>query len=302
MIGQLNAQTRPSWLDPQLYPFGSDYLEIAGCDIHYINEGDGPTLLLLHSNGMWSFTYRHLIRAMRDRFRCIALDFPGFGLSSAPREFHHSLSNYSRLLDEFVHKLKLRDIVLLAHDAGGHIGLGTVARHPAWFRGVILLDTFCFPVNKDRFLSGMLRLVSSKFPGVVLVDYLNMMITQIPNHGMKLRTLSHAEMAALCGPFVQRSRRKVMRDLFASVLDEPEYLAWLQRQLQQLDVPALLLPAGESGAVARLLPGLESTFARHETRILQGAGHFSQEDAPDQIVQAITSWSVLRERTSDVAS
>jgi haloalkane dehalogenase len=103
-------------------------------------------------------------------------------------------------------------------------------------------------------------------------------------------------MAALCGPFIDRSRRKVMRELFASVLNEPDYLTWLQRQLQQLDVPALLLPAGESGAVTRLLPGLESTFARHETRILHGAGHFSQEDAPEQIVDAMNNWSVINSR------
>jgi haloalkane dehalogenase len=170
MIAHLNAHSRPAWLDPQLYPFASHYVEIEGCDIHYVDEGDGPALLLLHSHGMWSFTYRHLIRALRDRFRCIALDFPGFGLSSAPREFRHTVSNYSTLLDGFVQELDLRDMVLLAHDAGGPIGLGTVVRHAAWFRGVILLDTFCFPLNKDRFLSGMLRLVSSRFPGVLLVD------------------------------------------------------------------------------------------------------------------------------------
>jgi pimeloyl-ACP methyl ester carboxylesterase len=93
-----------------------------------------------------------------------------------------------------------------------------------------------------------------------------------------------------------------MRDLFASVLDEPDYLARLQRQLQHLDVPALLLPAGESGAVTRLLPGLESTFARHETHILQGAGHFRQEDAPEQIVDAVGGRSVLPDNAPELAS
>ncbi|HLZ20693.1 MAG TPA: hypothetical protein VKQ30_01035 [Ktedonobacterales bacterium] len=87
-----------------------------------------------------------------------------------------------------------------------------------------------------------------------------MIISQTPSNGIKLRTLSQPEMAALYGPFLQRSRRKVMRELFASVLDDPEYLACLQRQLQASDIPALLLPAGESGAVSRLLPGLEATF------------------------------------------
>jgi haloalkane dehalogenase len=93
-----------------------------------------------------------------------------------------------------------------------------------------------------------------------------------------------------------------MRDLFASVLDESDYLVWLERQLQELDLPALLLPAGESGTVTRLLPGLESTFARHETHVLLGAGHFSQEDAPEQIVSALCSWSVLRDSAPELAS
>ena len=287
--------SRPCWVDDLLYPFQSRSVSIADCQVHYVDEGDGPVMLFLHGNAVWSFTFRHLIRGLRDHFRCVAPDLPGFGLSTAPAGYRHTLSNDSALVEAFIERLHLRDVILLAHDTGGPIGLGVVARHPEWFRAVILLDTFCFPLNRDRFLAGMLRLVSSRFPGALLVEHLNLMVNQIPSHGMKLRSLSPAELAALRGPFLDRSARRVMRELFASVLEHSEYLAWLQRRLRELDLPALILPAGASGAVTRLLPGLEATFARRDIRVLQGAGHFSQEDAPDQILRAIGAWPIMRE-------
>ncbi len=286
---------RPSWLDDRLYPFQSHYTTVADCNVHYLDEGDGPVMLFLHGNAVWSFTYRHLISDLRASFRCVAPDFPDFGLSTAPAGYRHTLSNYSCFVEEFIERLNLRDIVLFAHDSGGPIGLGVAARHPEWFRAAILLDTFCFPLNGVNALAGMLRLVSSRLPGALLVDYLNLMIDEIPRQGMKLRTLCAAEMAALRGPFRRRSDRYVMRELFASVLDEPEYLRWLQQQLRELDFPTLLLPAGKSGAVERLLPRLRMTLPRHDVRIVEGAGHFSQEDAPDQILSAVRSWRVLKE-------
>src|SRR5258708_39439465 len=78
------APSRPAWVDERHYPFQSRYLPIEDCQVHYVDEGSGPVILFLHSNTVWSFTYRHLIAGLRDRFRCIAPDFPGFGLSTAP--------------------------------------------------------------------------------------------------------------------------------------------------------------------------------------------------------------------------
>jgi haloalkane dehalogenase len=73
---------RPAWVDDELFPFESRFIAIDGHTVHYVDEGSGPTLLLLHGNPTWSFVYRDVIRALRDEFRCVALDYPGFGLSS----------------------------------------------------------------------------------------------------------------------------------------------------------------------------------------------------------------------------
>lgn len=64
----------PSWLDCRLFPFTSRSIEVDGNRIHYIDEGQGPTLLLLHGNPTWSFLYRHIVRQLAPHFRCIALD------------------------------------------------------------------------------------------------------------------------------------------------------------------------------------------------------------------------------------
>jgi haloalkane dehalogenase len=75
---------RPAWVPDELYPFESRFAEIGGARVHYVDEGNGPPLLLLHGNPTWSFLYRDVIKGVRDRYRCIAVDYPGFGLSSAP--------------------------------------------------------------------------------------------------------------------------------------------------------------------------------------------------------------------------
>ncbi|TMC47444.1 MAG: alpha/beta fold hydrolase [Chloroflexi bacterium] len=74
---------RPAWVDAELFHFQSRFVNIDGHTVHYVDEGSGPTLLLLHGNPTWSFVCRDVIRTLRDEFRCIALDNPGFGLSTA---------------------------------------------------------------------------------------------------------------------------------------------------------------------------------------------------------------------------
>src|SRR6266704_2927257 len=89
----------PQWLEEQLYPFQSRFVEIDGNRIHYIDEGSGPLLLFLHPGLGWSFTYRNVIKELRSRFRCVALDLPGFGLSQAGAGYQHTLTKDSLLLE-----------------------------------------------------------------------------------------------------------------------------------------------------------------------------------------------------------
>ena len=157
----LDTVKRPTWPDEQLYPFQSHFVEVEGNRIHYVDEGSGPTLLLLHPGVGWSFMYADIVKELRTRFRCVALDLPGFGFSSAAPGYQHTLTGDSRLLERFIQTLGLSDIMLFAHDVTGSIALGVVARRPEWFRAVIVLPSFAWPLESYRGIYAMVGLVGS---------------------------------------------------------------------------------------------------------------------------------------------
>ena len=136
---------RPPWLPEHLFPFRSRFLALDGCRVHYIDEGAGPTLLMLHGNPTWSFVYRDIVRGLWDRCRCIALDYPGFGLSTAPSGYDFRPESHAGIVEKFVFALDLRDITLMVQDWGGPIGLGVATRHPGQFRGFVIGNTFAWP-------------------------------------------------------------------------------------------------------------------------------------------------------------
>ena len=75
--------------------------------VHYLDEGSGPPLLLLHGNPTWSFLYRDLITGLRDRYRCIAPDHPGFGLSRPAPGYGYTPAEHAAVLEQLVQQLDL---------------------------------------------------------------------------------------------------------------------------------------------------------------------------------------------------
>src|SRR5215212_3822374 len=97
---------RPAWVDAELYPFEDRWLELDGHVLHYVDEGDGAPLLMLHGNPTWSFTWRGVIQGLRDRYRCIAVDLPGFGLSTAPATgYGFTPPEHAGVIERFVQEL-----------------------------------------------------------------------------------------------------------------------------------------------------------------------------------------------------
>jgi len=125
--------TRPAWVNSELFPFHSHFAEVDGAQVHYIDEGDGPVFLGLHGNPTWSFLYRHIVAGLSDRFRCLAPDYPGFGLSTAPRGYRYTIAEHARVVEAFIEQLDLRDITMMVQDWGGPIGMWSATRHPERF-------------------------------------------------------------------------------------------------------------------------------------------------------------------------
>ena len=129
-----------------LYPFQSHEVTLDGLRYHYLDEGSGPVLLMVHGNPTWSFYWRNLILALRGRFRIVAVDHIGCGLSDKPPAIAYSYRLARRVADlgQLIEKLDLRQMTLVAHDWGGAIGMGAAVAAPERFARFVLMNTAAF--------------------------------------------------------------------------------------------------------------------------------------------------------------
>ena len=128
----------------RLYPFESHYLDVDGVRLHYVDEGAGPAVVMLHGNPTWSFYYRELIKGMRDRYRVIAPDHVGCGLSDKPEDYSYTLSTHIDNVERLIEHLRITDATLAIHDWGGAIGFGWAERHPELVRRFVVFNTTAF--------------------------------------------------------------------------------------------------------------------------------------------------------------
>ncbi|HEY4387950.1 MAG TPA: alpha/beta fold hydrolase, partial [Ktedonobacteraceae bacterium] len=138
---------RPFEVDSAEYPFEDHWLPYRDGYIHYIDEGQGPTVLLLHGNPTWSYLYRKVIKELRNDCRLIALDYPGFGMSKAPSHYGFLPQEQSDAVIDFIRRLDLKDFVLVVQDWGGPIGLNYAVRHRGNLRGIVLMNTWAWPAT-----------------------------------------------------------------------------------------------------------------------------------------------------------
>lgn len=283
---------RPPWLDERLFPFRSRFLELDGCRVHYIDEGNGSPLLLLHGNPTWSFLYRDIVKGLRDRFRCVALDYPGFGLSTAQAGYGFTPAEHANVVERFLLTLDLRDVTLMVQDWGGPIGLGGASQHSERFRALVIGNTWAWPVSGDRHFEWF-----SKLLGGPLGRFANRNFNAIVNlfipAGVKRRKLPKGVMAAYREPFAKRASREPTHIFAREILRSHDYLAAVERGMERLkDLPVLILWGDRDPAFREVERGrFERAFPKHRTIVLGGAGHFIQEDAADEIVEAITRWA-----------
>ncbi len=284
---------RPAWLDEQLYPFQSHFVEVDGNRIHYIDEGSGPIVLFVHPGFGWSFTNREIIKGLRDHYRCIALDLPGFGLSPASPTYRHTILGDSRLIERFIQTLGITDITLFGQDITGSAAFGVMGRRPEWFRAAIILEGFLWPVKKEVRVYPMIQLVGSPFFRLLsnaFNFFLEYSLATLKKKGQQ--KFSAQEMKAYRGPMVNRAVRRHPHDLFQSAARSDDYLVDLEKRLQSLKgMPALLI-FSDADIMVKMgwLQHMEQLFPQHRSIVLPGSHHFPQEYDSASVLTAIRSW------------
>ena len=323
---------RPDWVSDELFPFESRFVEIDGHIVHYVDEGEGPPLVMYHGNPTWSFVYRTVIdhdptygasddalfamaelyREMWSRFgrerdlrRAIhyyefvadrwdnplwrLFDYPGFGLSRAAPGYDFAYRSHLGVATAFVERLGLSDITAFVQDWGGPIGLGVAARHPEHHRALVMGNTFAWPVE-DRMWRAVSWLIGGP-PGRLLVDRGNFLARTVGN-AHRLRSLDPDERAHYVAPFPTPETRRATRAFIAGLRFADPDLRELAARLPSIgDLPTLILWGTSDRFYGRREQHrLESLFPNHTTHVLEGAGHFLQSDAGEDVAAAIASW------------
>lgn len=133
------------------YPFVGKHLDLGGDRLHYLDEGQGEPLVMLHGNPTWSFYYRNLVKAFGDRYRCIVPDHMGCGLSDKPENYNYKLRQRVEDLEALLDHLDVgNDITLIVHDWGGMIGMTYAHRHPEQIKRLVILNTGAFHLPKSK--------------------------------------------------------------------------------------------------------------------------------------------------------
>ncbi|APR88144.1 Haloalkane dehalogenase 2 [Minicystis rosea] len=285
------AASRPGWLPASLFPFESRFLSLDGHRVHYVDEGSGPVLLMLHGNPTWSFSYRHLLSLLRDRFRCIALDYPGFGLSEAASDFDFLPEHQAEVVARFVDALGLSRYSLVAQDWGGPIGLSVAARHPERIDALVLGNTWAWPVDHEPHFTRFSEMMGGRLGGVA-IRTLNAFVNVMIPMGTRLRRLSRDEMRCYRAPMGTAARREATHVFPRAIVGSTPWLRTVDASLASLaDKPLLLCWATDDIAFREEeRRGFEARFPCNRTVVLKGAGHFVQEDAPEAIADAVRSF------------
>jgi cis-3-alkyl-4-acyloxetan-2-one decarboxylase len=276
------------------FPFEPRWVEAGDVRLHYVDEGprDAAALLFVHGNPTWSYLWRRPIAALSARGRrCVAFDHMGFGRSDKPPQLSRytlraHIDNALALIDE----LELKDVVLVAHDWGGPVGLGALLERRERLSGLVLMNTWAWEL--PSFLPPFVREFRTEGLGEILALGGNLFVESIPG-GMAKRDTDPVMMDAYRAPFPDYWSRigalAFQRDIPLTERDRSgPLMGRIHEGLQELDVPVTLIWGMRDKVFQPVfLDQWRELFPDARVIELGDAAHFVPEDRPDAIIDAL---------------
>jgi haloalkane dehalogenase len=274
--------------DPELYPFTSRWFDSSRGRVHYIDEGTGPVIVFFHGNPTWSFLYRNIIAGLRDRFRCIAPDYLGFGLSERPSEFTYRIDEHASVMGELVDHLELDRYLSMGQDWGGPISMAVGTDRADRVRGVVLGNTWFWPTSELS--TKVFSVVMGSPPMQWAITKRNFFVERMIPAGTST-SLDDAVMEHYRGVQPTPQDRAGVARMPKEILAARPLLERLSRDVPTKlgSKPALFVWGMKDFAFrpGPNLPRMREAFPDHVVVELAEANHFMQEDAPGQIAEAI---------------
>ncbi|PLX74205.1 MAG: alpha/beta hydrolase [Desulfuromonas sp.] len=283
-----------------LYPFEDHFLEMGGLKHHYLDEGQGDPVVMVHGNPSWSFYYRDLAGALRDRYRVIVPDHIGCGLSDKPSaaDYPYTLERRVEDLDRLLHRLDVTErITLVVHDWGGMIGMAYAARHPERIARLVILNTAAFhlPVGKNFPLA--LRICRDTALGRFLVLQLNLFARMAAKVGCKRNPMPAQLRNSYCAPYNTPANRiatlRFVQDIPLAPEDPGfELISEVAASLTVFANRPMLICWGLKDFVfdQHFLKEWQRRFPMAEVHAFADCGHYILEDAKDEVIPIIDNF------------
>lgn len=273
-----------------LYPFTSHWHDLGEVRQHYVDEGRGKPLVMVHGNPTWSFYYRHVVQAFRGSHRTIAPDHVGCGLSDKPQHYSYTLRQHTDNLVRLLEKLDLQQITLLVHDWGGAIGLGAALAVPERFERLVLFNTGAFP---PPFVPWRIAACRTPLLGPLAVRGLNLFARAAIRMAVG-RPLERDVVDGLLAPYNSWAHRIAIMRFVQDIPFSPRHPTWEVLQQLESNLPKLAhLPTTMIWGMRdwcfrpECLERLLKSFPAAQVHRLADAGHYVIEDARDQILEIL---------------
>jgi len=299
------TRSRAAALPPDVrgrYPFAGNTLGVppaadgdeapgAAVRMHYLDEGEGPAVLLLHGNPTWSFAFRRLIPALVSAgLRCVAPDHVGCGLSDKPARHRYTLEGRIDDVERLVDHLGIERFSLVVHDWGGPIGFGFAARRPESVDRIVAMNTAAFPSKRIPW-----RIAALKLPriGPFVIRGLNGFVRPALTMAVT-RPLPPAVRRGFLWPYRRWADRvavdRFVRDIPLSP-KHPSYAALraVGENLERFRDRPMLLAWGERDFCfdRGYLRRWQKLFPEARVAALGDCGHYVLEDGADRLVPRI---------------
>jgi len=284
------------------WPYAPRFARVNGWRMHYVDEGKGDPVVLLHGNPTWGFLYRDVIGPIvKSGRRVIVPDMIGFGLSEKPaREYAHTLDGHSADLVALVRQLDLSRITLVCHDWGGPTGLSFAMSNPERMRALVVMSTWAWPTPPAEFHTRIFpwRMMHAPLVGPYLMGRHNV----LAGRGVYLSVVDRAKL------------RDTAQPIYEAVLPDPETrlltwtwprwipldatarawdrFAWLERELATSRLPAMIIWGREDEVfdAATFAARFKALLPHAEGPHMVTGRHFLQEDSGPEIAALVTGF------------
>ncbi|MGK7395004.1 MAG: alpha/beta fold hydrolase [Candidatus Cyclobacteriaceae bacterium M3_2C_046] len=278
-----------SWINKEEYPFENHYFQLAAGKMHFLDEGQGENLLFLHGNPAWSFTYRKLIKALSQDFRCLAPDYLGFGLSDKPSSWSYLPRDHAVNLRMFIEDKVKGPISLIMNDWGGPLGFHYAVNHPEKIKKLIIFNTWSWSVKGDPHFESFSRFLGS-FLGRGLIKYFNFFARQglktAFGQKQRLNKMIHQHYYK---HLARPNDRKGCWTFPPEVVKSDQWLKAIESKLHLLSQKPVLIAWGMKDIAFRQkeLSQFKAHFPQANVIKLDDCGHFVQEEMGDVLVKPV---------------